>query len=145
MSNYASSSISSSSALASSSTTLPRPRTFQPSSELKGKIEAHVRADKYLQQIGEVDTPGDPRSRSRGIDSERMKDKDKAAGKRKMREEEVEKERKRLAGDNEGVDRERTTQRMVCTFCDALLPWKDTGGRLGLMDRCQPSERGQIQ
>jgi hypothetical protein len=77
-----------------------------------------------LQQIGEVDTPGDPRSRSRGIDSEKMKDKDKAAGKRKMREEEVEKERKRLAGDNEGVDRERTTQRMVCQYCDALQPRK---------------------
>jgi hypothetical protein len=106
MQNYASSSRPSPSE--SNTTTLPRPHTFKPSSELKGKIADHVKADKFLQQIGHVPTPGD--SRGRVEDPSKRTDRDK--GKRKEREEEVERERKRLA-DGE-ANRERTTQRMVC-------------------------------
>lgn len=114
MSNYASSSrpTPSSTSNSSSSTTLPNPITFQPNAELRGKIIEHVKADKYLQQIGHVPTPGDKfNSRLRS-----GKDMTKDKGKRKEREEEVERERKRLLcgnGDGEG-SRERTTQRMVC-------------------------------
>lgn len=112
MSNYASTNSGSS----SSSTTLPQPKTFQPSTELRSKIADHVRADKYLQQIGEVDTPGDPSSVRRSVEE---RSKDRVGSKRKIRQEEVEKERKRLAGEGEGegegrMNRERTTQRMVC-------------------------------
>jgi len=107
MSNYASSSTSNPST--NTSTTLPTPKTFKPSIELRGKIVEHVRADKYLQQIGHVPTPGDP-SKLRGI-AEIGRGENK--GKRVEREEEVERERKRLlAGDGDG-NRERTTQRMV--------------------------------
>lgn len=77
----------------------------------------HVRADKYLQQIGHVPTPGDP-SRLRTPGGTKGDDK---RGKRKEREEEVERERKRLlAGDGDG-SRERTTQRMVRSSLDLLL------------------------
>lgn len=101
----------------SRSTTLPRPHTFRPSSELKGKIADHMRADKYLQQIGEVPTPGDP------VSSRRVKTKTESSGlgagvgkvervsKRKEREEEVNKEKARL--EESGIGRERITQRMV--------------------------------
>jgi hypothetical protein len=112
MSNYASSSKPSS----NTSTTLPTPKTFQPSIELRGKIVEHVRADKYLQQIGHVPTPGDP-SKLRSTGDNVKSDK---KGKRKEREEEVERERRRLlAGDGDG-NRERTTQRMVCPLLDLL-------------------------
>jgi hypothetical protein len=118
MSNYASSSRPTPSS-GSNTTTLPTPHTFQPSNELKGKIVEHVRADKYLQQIGHVPTPGDPRSKSgsklddkKGIRS--VGDK----GKRKEREEEIERERKRLLSGHEDGEgsREKTTQRMVRCF-----------------------------
>lgn len=110
MSNYASTSTSRKSSSAQS-TTLPTPHTFQPSPELKGKIVQHVRADKYLQQIGEVDTPGDPkRSRSpaeaAGAGAEGQR-----GTKRKLRQDETAKERVRL--DDLGMSRERVTQRMV--------------------------------
>ena len=73
-----------------------------------------MKADKYLQQIGHVPTPGDP-SKSRGTGEAGRGDKKE---KRKEREEEVERERKRLlAGDGDG-NRERTTQRMVCSLLD---------------------------
>ena len=104
MQNYASTSKPTSSE-SHSNTTLPRPHTFKPSSELRGKIADHVKADKFLQQIGHVPTPGD--SRRVVEDKGRIKVK----GKRKEREEEVERERKRLA-EAEG-NRERTLQRMV--------------------------------
>lgn len=114
MSNYASSSTSK--RTSDSSTTLPTPKTFQPSVELRGKIVEHVKADKYLQQIGHVPTPGDP-SRLRNTGENGKGDK---KGKRKEREEEVERERKRLlAGDGDG-NRERTTQRMVRSLLDLL-------------------------
>jgi len=103
MQNYASTSNPTSSECNSRTTTLPRPHTFEPSSELRGKIADHVKADKFLQQIGHVPTPGD----SRRV----VEEKGKGKGKRKEREEEVERERKRLA-EAEG-NRERTTQRMV--------------------------------
>jgi hypothetical protein len=114
MSNYASSSTSK--RTSDSSTTLPTPKTFKPSVELRGKIVEHVKADKYLQQIGHVPTPGDPsKVRSTGEDGQGIK-----KGKRKEREEEVERERKRLlAGDGDG-NRERTTQRMVCSPLNLL-------------------------
>jgi len=112
MSNYASSSTFNPSS--NTSTTLPTPKTFKPSIELRGKIVEHVKADKYLQQIGHVPTPGDP-SKSRGTGEAGRGDKKE---KRKEREEEVERERKRLlAGDGDG-NRERTTQRMVCSLLD---------------------------
>ena len=115
MSNYASTSTSN--CTPDSSTTLPTPKTFKPSVELRGKIVEHVRADKYLQQIGHVPTPGDP-SRLRTTGGTRGDDK---KGKRKEREEEVERERKRLlAGDGDG-SRERTTQRMVRSSLDLLM------------------------
>lgn len=108
MSNYASTSTRTPDS-ENRSTILPTPHTFQPSAELKGKIIQHVRADKYLQQIGEVPTPGDPGSSSR---LERK-------GKRKFREEEVEKERLRL--EESGMGRERVTQRMVCRTPSSAL------------------------
>lgn len=111
MSNYASTSTSTSqshsrasSASCSRTTTLPKPHTFKPTPELKGKIVQHVRADKYLQQIGEVATPGDPGSREEVEGGKKV-------GKRKAREEVVERERKRL--EHSGMGRERVTQRMV--------------------------------
>jgi hypothetical protein len=126
MSNYASTTSGSS----SSSTTLPQPKTFQPSSELRSKIADHVRADKYLQQIGEVDTPGDPSSVRRSVEE---RSKDRVGSKRKIRQEEVEKERKRLAGEAEGkMDRERTTQRMVCSVSSSLFSVFSLTSRLPL-------------
>jgi hypothetical protein len=114
MSNYASSSTSK--RISDSSTTLPTPKTFQPSIELRGKIVEHVKADKYLQQIGHVPTPGDPSKVRTTADNGKGEKK----GKRKEREEEVERERKRLLqGDGDG-NRERTTQRMVCPLLDLL-------------------------
>jgi hypothetical protein len=114
MSNYASSSTSK--RISDLSTTLPTPKTFQPSIELRGKIVEHVKADKFLQQIGHVPTPGDP-SKVRNTGDSGKGDK---KGKRKEREEEVERERKRLLqGDGDG-NRERTTQRMVCSLLDLL-------------------------
>jgi len=114
MSNYASTSTSKSTS--NTSTTLPTPKTFKPSVELRGKIVEHVRADKYLQQIGHVPTPGDP-SKVRNTGEIRKDDK---KGKRKEREEEVERERKRLLqGDGDG-NRERTTQRMVRLLLDLV-------------------------
>ena len=114
MSNYASTSTSK--RTSDSSTTLPTPKTFQPSIELRGKIVEHVRADKYLQQIGHVPSPGDP-SRVRSTGEIGRGDK---KGKRKEREEEVERERKRLLqGDGDG-SRERATQRMVRLLPDLL-------------------------
>jgi hypothetical protein len=102
--------------LSDTSTTLPIPKTFKPSVELRGKIVEHVRADKFLQQIGHVPTPGDP-SKVRSTGEIGRGDK---KGKRKEREEEVERERNRLlAGDGDG-NRERTTQRMVCSLLDLL-------------------------
>jgi hypothetical protein len=118
MQNYASSSRPSSSE--SNTTTLPRPHTFKPSSELRGKIADHVKADKFLQQIGHVPTPGDSHSRRGVEDQGKRRDKDK--GKRKEREEEVERERKRLAGGDGEGNRERTTQRMVCLGFHLVLP-----------------------
>jgi hypothetical protein len=114
MSNYASSSTCKPSS--DTSTTLPTPKTFQPSIELRGKIVEHVKADKFLQQIGHVPTPGDPfKVRTTGDSGKGDK-----KGKRKEREEEVERERKRLLqGDGDG-NRERTTQRMVCSLLDLL-------------------------
>ena len=121
MSNYASSSrptpIPGSS---TSTTTLPTPHTFQPNSELRGKIVEHVKADKYLQQIGHVPTPGDP-SKLRGTGEIGRGEK---KGKRKEREEEVERERKRLlAGDGDG-NRERTLQRMVRPSFDLVVMYR---------------------
>jgi len=82
--------------------------------ELRGKIVEHVRADKYLQQIGHVPTPGDPSKLRNTGEIGRGEKK----GKRKEREEEVERERKRLLqGDGDG-NRERTTQRMVRLLLD---------------------------
>jgi hypothetical protein len=118
MSNYASSSTSKPSS--DSSTTLPTPKTFKPGVELRGKIVEHVKADKYLQQIGHVPTPGDPTNLRSGDQIGRGDKK----GKRKEREEEVERERKRLlAGDGDG-SRERTTQRMVSYISSlVILNW----------------------
>jgi hypothetical protein len=114
MSNYASTS--SSKPSSNTSTTLPTAKTFKPSIELKGKIVEHVKADKYLQQIGHVPTPGDPSKPPSTGEVGRGEKK----GKRKEREEEVERERKRLlAGDGDG-NRERTTQRMVRLLLDVL-------------------------
>ena len=120
MSNYASSSrptpIPGS---GSSTTTLPTPHTFQPNSELRGKIVEHVKADKYLQQIGHVPTPGDP---SKFLQRDKRGVSDKGKEKRKEREEEVERERKRLLSGTDGEgNRERTTQRMVRLPLSSLI------------------------
>lgn len=97
-----------------------------------------MRKDKYLQQIGEVPTPGDPvvkvdekdggeaeasgesRERDETEDSKDRKDRTEtkssvSLGKRKARAEEVEKERKRL--EEGGMSRERVTERMVRVDC----------------------------
>jgi hypothetical protein len=109
MSNYASTSSSDKAECITTSTTLPTPITFQPTLELKGKIQEHVRKDKFLQQIGHIPTPGDgintSMNRSGGV-------RDVKRGVKRLREEEIEKERSRL-GEGEGTNRERTTQRMV--------------------------------
>lgn len=76
-----------------------------------------MRADKYLQQIGEVPTPGDPlrgiktKSSEAGDRGEIKEEKSVKVGKRKAREEELGKERSRL--EESGLGRERITQRMV--------------------------------
>jgi hypothetical protein len=133
MSNYASTS----NPITSTSTTLPTPKTFQPSIELRGKIVEHVRADKYLQQIGHVPTPGDPsKLRITGEDGKGLK-----KGKRKEREDEVEKERKRLLGGDGDGSRERTTQRMVrspsCIVISYLSPIGVYKEETLLMYRCR--------